>query len=750
MNKNYSNLMGDPINSRLCLFSDASPATLSATSLLHCFLLILLLLLIVVPNPLYASMGTTAHLQTAIYQENYTTKPGDTLWLAVDIHITPEWHIYWQNPGDSGSAGGIDWTLPVGIKAGEIQWPTPKKIAMPPLMNYGYEERSTWLIPLHIAENAEMGELNIAATFFWLVCKEACIPESTEINFSIYTDQETIAQDSYQAFFTNARANLPRPLPWNAQVQGDPANYTLAIQLPEEMSNHLNSVYFYPVESGIAKHAAEQSWSKEGEKLLVSVPRDSNFPLRKQLQGVVTLDNEQGESVGFFVDLAVIDAAGVAGGSGEEQSSLLVANLSPLTAILLAFLGGLILNVMPCVFPVLSIKLLSLLRSGHHSRQEFLRHGFAYSAGVLATFLLVGGSLLMLRAGGAEIGWGFQLQSPIVVIALIYLFTLLGLVFAGLVSLNLIVSVSQDNNPNSSALTAFSGGVLAVVVASPCTVPFMGAALGYAFIQDTRFALPIFAALGAGMSLPYLMLCYFPALLKKLPKPGQWMVKFQQLMAFPMFATALWLLSVLGKQVALDLVFDVLLGLLLLTLALWVRNALSFTTGYRYIGLGVVVLAAAGLFSWHNQVVGLGEGEHRDRNWQAYSAKKLQALLDRQTPVFVNFTAEWCITCKVNEKLVLSQPSIKEFFKNKGITYLKGDWTQQDAEITRVLTEHGRSGVPLYLYFAAGSELPAVVLPELLTQDLVINTILKTENSNGTNTKSVSLEPVEIPRLSGR
>lgn len=689
-----------------------------------CILVWLMLGIFVVnSNSVHGSMGTTAHLQATIYQENYTTKPGDTLWLAVDIHITPEWHIYWQNPGDSGSAGEIEWALPPGIKVGDIQWPTPSRIAMPPLMNYGYEQRVTWLLPFLIGEKAELGELEISGTFFWLVCKEECIPESTEIYFTIYTDQETIAQDSYQAFFSNARTNLPKALLWKATAKADEKAFTLNIQLPAEDPLQLKDLYFYPDTFGVALHAAEQIWVKRGDTVQLTIPRDTNHPIGEKLTGILSLAKKQGESLGFKIDHAIEKPKQVTAGLGS-QNGVSSSALNAGVALLMAFVGGIILNFMPCVFPVLSIKLLSLVKHGGQSRSDLLKHGFIYTAGVTSTFLAVGVLLLLLRAGGAEIGWGFQLQSPLVVITLVYLFLLLGLIFAGVISLNLLVSISEGERSDSSFIGAFSGGVLAVIVASPCTVPFMGAAIGYAVTQNTGFALPIFAVLGLGMAVPYLLLCYFPGWLNKLPSPGQWMVNLQRFMAFPMFATALWLLWVLAQQVSMDLVFHVLLGLLSLTLVLWLWQLNKASGVKNALGISACVTVITGLAFWHNNSAQLEAAANQEESWQSYNAQTLQSLLDDQKAVFVNFTAAWCITCQVNEKLVLSKPEIQQLFQENNVTYIKGDWTQQDAAITQMLTKYGRSGVPLYLYFSAEDQAQPIVLPEILTEEIVKEVVL--------------------------
>ncbi|WP_051234739.1 protein-disulfide reductase DsbD family protein [Marinimicrobium agarilyticum] len=409
-------------------------------------------------------------------------------------------------------------------------------------------------------------------------------------------------------------------------------------------------------------------------------------------------------------------------GSGAEPATTAEAITQPeaptsslwlLQAVGFALLGGMILNLMPCVFPVLSIKVMSLAQA---DRSHMARHGWAYTAGIMVCFLAFSGILMLARAGGEAIGWGFQLQSPLLVAALAYLFFIMGLSLSGLINIGTgMMGAGQSLTQRSGLSGSFFTGVLAAVVASPCTAPFMGAALGFALTQPGLVGLTVFAALGLGMALPLLLLCHMPALARRLPRPGAWMETLKELLAFPLYITALWLVWVLGRQVGLNAAMVLCLGGVAIAFALWLMNrpAGGWAQYLRRAGIAAAWVAAI-VVPWQM----LTSTPEHDR-WQPYSAETLAELRAQGTPVFVNLTADWCITCMANEKVALGTEQVNNAFEELGVVTLKGDWTNRDPEITALLDAYGRSGVPLYLWFPSGHTGDGKMLPQLLTADIV-------------------------------
>ncbi|MCS5572790.1 MAG: thioredoxin family protein, partial [Pseudomonadales bacterium] len=413
------------------------------------------------------------------------------------------------------------------------------------------------------------------------------------------------------------------------------------------------------------------------------------------------------------------------GARGHSEKNL--TEMSVVLAILFAFLGGLILNLMPCVFPVLSIKILSLVDSVHSSGHSLRLHGWIYAAGVVASFVAIALILILLRLGGEAIGWGFQLQSPLVLALLAYLFFLIALNLLGIFEIGTSVMSLGGLGPSSGYLASFATGVLATVVAAPCTVPFMGAAVGFALTQSTMISLVIFGALGTGMAVPYLLLCYSPALQARLPAPGRWMQVLKEVMAFPMFASAIWLIWVLGLQTSPTGMMQVLAGVLLLGLAVWVLNNSRNAGMGRFIAALLIVGAVYPVIRLEvpePDEMTISDSAVVSHQAQEFERYERQALTDavHRGPVFVNFTAAWCITCKVNEVTVLSTVSVRQAMAANGVTYFRADWTSEDPVITAALAEYGRGGVPLYLLYRQGAE-RAEVLPQLLTKGTIIDAL---------------------------
>lgn len=668
---------------------------------------------------------------------------GGTFWLGLKITHAPQWHTYWQNPGDSGLPTRLQWQLPAGLTAGAIAWPLPQKIPIGTLANYGYEGTVLLAVPVTVAPGFQAppsGPLQVGLQAEWLVCRQECIPQEGRFSLALPTNSSNAR---HGALFEAAQAATPRFLvgTHSAQLLDDGRVLGLRIgALPDSWRGR--KLTLLPVTAGVVDNAArqDQGWTQQwdGEHWTARVPVSSERgESPSEMQWVLAPGPEtaprppavqvttpvQGQwpalaaTSGVSPELAralQANAQAAAAATGMPVSGLGFA-----WALLGALIGGLILNLMPCVFPVLAIKLLGLARADTSHRAA----GLAYTLGAMFSFVLLGGVMLALRAAGEQLGWGFQLQSPAVVTALALLFALLGLNLAGLFEFGQMLPSSlaslQSRHPTVDAALS---GVLAVAVASPCTAPFMGASLGLAIGLPAWQAMPIFAAMGLGMALPFLAVGFWPALAQRMPRPGAWMQTFRQAMAFPMFATVVWLLWVLGQQTSMDRVAAVLALLLLLAFALW-----SLTRrGRTRIGLLLLsALLGIGLLQQWPAVQAptpTGVASPRDEGrWQAWSAETLQRELAAGRTVFVDFTAAWCVTCQYNKKTVLADRQVLAAFDRQQVLTLRADWTRRDDQITQALNALGRSGVPVYVLYRPGQ--PPEVLSELPTVDEILTVL---------------------------
>jgi thiol:disulfide interchange protein DsbD len=680
--------------------------------------------------------------------------PGQPLQLGLQITHQPEWHTYWKNPGDSGLPTTLDWTLPAGLKAGEIVWPTPKKIPIGTLANYGYE--GTVLLPVPVTIGADFKpaseRIDIALRAAWLVCRKECIPEEGEFRITLPVRGSTAVHGA--AFDASARAT-PRNLPGSpsapdsVRMQGqvrvlDGAIEVQMAQLPVEWRG--KALNLFPETPEVIENAAtpQQSWSGAvwNARLPLSAQRSNSPPTmawvvasgaeawRTELKVVGTWPQAAAPAAATPLPPA-LDAALKANQAAQEasRSAPSAVPLSLWAALAGALLGGLILNLMPCVFPVLAIKVMGFARHGSDVRAH-RASGVAYTAGVVLSFMLLGLLLMALRAAGEAIGWGFQLQSPAVVAALALLFTVIGLNLAGVFEFGSFLPSSvaslQARHP---AADAFLSGVLAVAVASPCTAPFMGASLGLAVTLPAWQALAVFAAIGLGMALPYLAASWLPAVARALPRPGAWMDHFRRFMAFPMFGTVVWLLWVLGQQSGIDGAAALLACLVALSMLVW---ALTLKGRSRVVAGALAALALLGLLLSVGPAVtrmspdlasapssnsATSASGANAAGWQAWVPGRVEQIVAGGQPVFVDFTAAWCVTCQYNKKTTLADPKVLADFAAKRVVLLRADWTRRDPAITAALTQLGRSGVPVYVIYRAGQ--PPVVLPEILSVDEV-------------------------------
>jgi thiol:disulfide interchange protein DsbD len=661
---------------------------------------------------------------------------GQPLWLGLKIEHKPHWHTYWKNPGDSGLPTTLTWTLPAGLAAGDIEWPTPSRLPIGPLMNYGYE--GTLLLPVAVTVPAGFAAqtLTVKLDAEWLVCKDVCIPESGSFTLELPAAASTAV---HGALFEATRAAVPKVL--------DKAEATAALQdgalvirvagLPAAWQGR--KLDFFPETAGVLQNAAPNKGQWAGAAWTTTIPLD---PQRSEgpavMPSVLAVADGTAREAGVQVAMKVTtpwpplaQAAPAAlpslGDATVTSSAPSPAALGLLPALLFALIGGALLNLMPCVFPVLSLKVLGFAKSAGQpdARRQLLAGGVAYTAGVVLSFVALAALLLVLRAGGEQLGWGFQLQSPAVVAVLAALFTLIGLNLAGVFEFGSVLpgslAAARAKHPLADS---FLTGVLAVAIASPCTAPFMGAALGLAFTLPAVQALAIFAALGLGMALPYLALAAWPALARRLPRPGVWMAHFKSVMAFPMFATVVWLVWVLGQQVGIDGAAALLAVLVALAFAAWALGSPALgPKARRGFGATAAVLVAAALVwaapSWRQDAVAsTAQGGKAGDRWQPWSAERVAQAQAEGRTVFVDFTAAWCVTCQFNKRTTLADARLLADFDARGVLLLRADWTRRDAAITAELARLGRSGVPVYVVYSPGAAGPRV-LSEILSVDEV-------------------------------
>jgi thiol:disulfide interchange protein DsbD len=666
-----------------------------------------LILLLTTSSSLWSdSFFQASDSSVEVTSESEAMMKGDELLLGLNFKLTPGWHTYWKNPGDAGEGASITWQLPKGFQASEILWPGPQAIPVEPLMTFGYEDEITLLTKIKALDAAVFPAI-VKAKVSWYTCKDICVPQEANLELTIQNGEKV------NTFFANELSNvflnLPKELSSKHRVEALDDNYFLQMEL--DGNTPVSSAYFFPEEYGLSSYSKEQILEINKNSLSLQISQSEVDLKLQNFAGVLLLNNQDSRTF-FNVNLNL--------NNNQKQESLSISEL--VLTIIFAFIGGLILNAMPCVFPILSIKILNFVEQSEGSKEKMIQHGLSFSAGVLVTFLSIAGLLLLLKSGGESIGWGYQLQSPLMVTILIYLFVAIGITFmSNLVLGGQLAQLGNINQGYGDITSSFLTGVLAVIVASPCTAPFMGSAVGIALLQPGFITIAIFVSLGLGFAAPYLLLSFYPSLLKVLPKPGAWMETLKQFMAFPMWGSALWLTWVLSGQVQTDSVLMVLLGALFIALGLWILEKNQSSDGFaKWMSLSsVTILLGAALWLAPTDYENIEQDTSSDLN--SYSPELLDSLLAENKPVFLNFTADWCITCKVNEAIVLNQVSIKNALESKGIVYLKADWTRKDETIANKLAEYGRTGVPLYLLYS--SEGIPVILPELLTEDMLLSYI---------------------------
>lgn len=672
-------------------------------------LLLLALLTCLGINPVSAApLFKDAQLTVDLIAEPKPVEPGKPFTVGLRFQPQPGWHIYWKNPGDSGLPPSVTWKLPPGWTSGPLQFPFPEKILIPPLVSYGYEQETLLLTTFTIPDYEKIpASFSIAADVNWLVCKEICLPGKASLNLTVPASPKDNVD--LQGLFDEIRREMPiriPALPVRAKAKGE------FLEFAVQSATDVGSLTFFPEEGDYVDEFRPAETKKEGSRRILRVPLKKDAQLPDIVTGILVAEKPWDPS-------------------GHRAFKVSIPLKSPSTStsglpliFLFAFLGGLILNVMPCVFPVLSLKALHLVQLSGESRSSARAEGLAYTAGVLLSLLALSVLLLILRASGQALGWGFQLQSPPVVWLLLALLFALSLNLLGFFEFNILLGNLAGKGPRQGWTGSFASGLLAVAVASPCTAPFMGVALAAAFALPALGTLAVFTALALGFALPILILSLFPALLSFLPKPGAWMNSLKKILALPMLLAVGWLAWVLFRISGFAAIWILLVGAVNLTAGLFLygRSQRTFPpkAELRWGGLALVLLAAVipatALKTATTDLV----SRHPDR--LPWSEEEVSRQLAAGRTVFIDFTAAWCLTCQVNERVVLSRPEIQAAFRETNVAFLVADWTRRDPAITAALQKYGREGVPTYVILRPNGSAP-VLLPEILTPKLVLESL---------------------------
>ena len=660
--------------------------------------------------PLWAgSIAKTPQLTVELVAEPTPIISGKTVTIALRLIPVSGWHIYWKNPGDSGLPPSVAWKLPSGWTAGPLQFPFPEKILLPPLVSYGYEQETLLLTTFTIPDYEKIpSTFPIEADIEWLVCKETCLPGKAHLNLTLSTQPKP--NIDLQGLFDDVRKDLPISLP---QIPISAKTNGSDLQITVQPQTQVGSLSFFPEGEFLDDFKPSKIEILSSGKPQLTLHLKEKAKLPPSLQGVLVAENPWDTSGHRALAISV-----------ALQSPSTSTSRLPLT-LLFAFLGGLILNVMPCVFPILSLKALHLVQISSESRSAARREGIAFSLGVLLSLLALAGLLIILRASGQSLGWGFQLQSPPVVWLLLALLLALSLNLLGVFEFQSLLGGLAAKKKSQGWAGAFASGLLAVAVASPCTAPFMGVALAAAFALPPHTTLLIFSSLAFGFALPVLLFSFFPTLLSFLPKPGAWMNTFKKILSIPMLAAVLWLAWVAYRLSGSLAILPALLGTIALSLGLLLygRSQHSFPPSpiLRWGGLALVLLAAVipatALKTASTELV----SHHPDR--LPWSEEEVHRQLNAGRTVFIDFTAAWCLTCQVNERLTLSHPDVQAAFRANNIAFLVADWTRRDPAITSALQKYGREGVPTYVILRPTPNSTPQLLPEIITPSIVLKSL---------------------------
>ncbi|MDQ8181724.1 protein-disulfide reductase DsbD domain-containing protein [Pelagicoccus sp. SDUM812005] len=654
-------------------------------------------------------------------------RPGQEFQLALRLKMDPHWHVYWINPGDTGLVPEVEWELPEGFEVGPLEFPVPHRIPTPPLVSYGYEGEIFLLAKARAPESLPVGgTVRINAAANWLVCEEYCIQGDAKVALELPVTEsgESLAAAKFADEIAETRASLP------AEAQGGKVAYedlgdTLVFSLQWDglEGAELKDPYFYVEQESVSDSAKEQSFDLVGNLLRVAVPKAEYFEASDSGYTGLLYSKNGFEAAGGVQAVRFSEQGDLASmGVASVRSSAFEIGFGQ--ALLYAFLGGMILNLMPCVFPVLSIKVLGFVQQSGEDKGKVFKHGLVFAAGVLASFWVLAGTLIALRSAGESLGWGFQLQQPEFVVVMLVVMFLFGLSLAGVFEMGTSAIGLQGKVKSEGFGGSFFSGVIATAVATPCTGPFMGQALGYALTLSAFQSLTVFTFLALGMATPYLALSANPALINKLPRPGAWMETFKQVMSFPMFATCIWLIWLLGTHVGNDGLIFVLGGLLVVAIGAWIYGRWSTPIRKKATKRVASVVALLTVASGIWLMLPKGHAEAKEElAWQAYSPALMEELSSSGKPVFVDFTADWCLTCKANEVRLFASDEVLDTIKERDVQLVQADWTKKDAVIAQELAKYGRSSVPLYLLFDGKPGSEPKVLPQVLSPDVFLESL---------------------------
>lgn len=658
------------------------------------FLLTLFSLLFFSSNLFLNEKSFASNSSFEIIPEKVSIFNENEIYLIVKFDLEKNWHTYWKNPGDSGEPASFEWDLPEGFEISEAMWPTPELIPYPPLTTFGYTDQLELLFKLLLPEGVKENSV-IAVSSKWLVCADVCIPQEGSVSFDLFKANQTYPSQIGQLL---SKIKQKIPLDNGKTITSKIEEDRLVLNL-EELGLDITDAYFFPFRKDVIDYSVNQKLKKNDEEVSLSLAFIENTDV-SLIKGGILKTNAGSQ------ELRLLQR------NFQSEVSLRPEFISLMTAILFSLIGGLLLNLMPCVFPVISLKILNFVNHSENRSQTSL-HGMFFSLGAILMFVLIGLSVLVLKSIGMDVGWGYQLQSPIVVSLLIFLFIFLaGFFLLNVNFFNTLLSIGTTGLKAPNYVNSFATGFLAVIVATPCTAPFMGSALGFAILQPGFSSFLIFLALGIGFTFPYILLSIFPGLVSILPKPGQWMETFKQFMAFPMMLTALWLIWVLSSQISSFQLILVLLGISLIVFFYWLNQLnITSTSGKRFRVFVYLFIFVSIFLTLPTQNISTQE------NTNVFSEAELNKKLE-QGPVFLNFTADWCITCKVNERVALKTKNTLNLFKEKEIFYMEADWTNKNKVISEKLESFGRSSIPLYVFYPERDKQP-IILPEILSESVI-------------------------------
>jgi len=663
----------------------------------------------------FAQPVRSQHLTVELITESKTIAPNHDFLAALHFVLDKGWHIYWINAGDAGEPPSVDWHLPTGITAGDLQFPAPQRLPLGPLMDFGYENEVLLPVPMRAAGDIKPGTTQtLRGHIHFLVCSNVCIPGQAQVQHTVSVAVQPGPPDpETEPLFLTAEHHLPRTLPAGATVSLTQTKTAFVVTLAT--GHRIESAEFFPLDQNAIANAAPQTVEPLSDGVRITVPKAQGLQKTPaKLHGLIKLPD--GTAYQFT---SAITAASVP--TRTRGHSLL-------SVLGLAFLGGLILNLMPCVFPVLFIKGLSLVQSSSEERKRLRLHGAMYALGILVSFWAIVALLLLLRAGGSHLGWGYQFQSPYFVAFMALLFFFLGLSLAGQFDIGLsATSAGGELAKRGGYSGSFFTGILATVVATPCTAPFMGVAIGYALSQSGLITFAVFTLLALGLATPYVLLTVHPAWTRVLPRPGAWMEYLKQAVAVPIFAAVIWMVWVFAQTAGVNALAALLAGMLITAIAGWVLGHWPAKWGSAMVCV-LLLIAAIALPSVAARQLpkatnGTSAKPQSQSAWQPFSSKQLAEYRAQGKPVFVDFSAAWCLSCQVNERVVLDRPEIEQAFRSHGVVTMRADWTNHNDEITQTLARLGRSGVPTYALYSGAPDAAPTLLPEVLTTGIVLDAL---------------------------